>query len=702
MKFVNILVSSQLRNHIHLAQLNQIQQQRCQQQQQKQRQQQSPNCNQCLLLGTINVVPSAKNKTDGDSLETHDEVITVHVTAIIELNNLKSYPQFISNKVTVSKTESLNHEGSLTIIGMLRHDCPPNNFVTSFASNNNITDAQWNTLSNSSRQCRQIVRRIYSKCSDLQRLLMDTLFFNSQYFLYIEGCKGGFQELAEKGKIDTIHEKGHYDKISCDEIFSLDHLFNCPRDNCSEEYLFFTDKMTQCLDRSSMTVIQHDPNELLQSHLLREIISQRKNYPQSTPTDQNLYQDEQRIDLQYHSNFPFFIPFLFESLENTHCAIKTSLRQNQLYLKLSQSFNAPDDNIVCHVYEWKHEMPVALFDLDLVALSDAHDRMTRYLDIFIGFTLTLLLMLYIGPSNWFDMSMNHAVRVVDQVERLLNSLMGMPVGLKLNPPLNQAMGKFFLYHIYLWRTFVTLIRPLLAVAIHALTLTGLLGLSFLLSVGCGLFALITIHIYCFYGYAARFYNLQIRGLIALWRLFRGKKWNLLRHRVDSHSYGTDQLFVGTISFTILFFLVPTVLTYYLVFFTLHLVTRLLQDTLKYIYYLLTGLPIYTIILWLANSKKVASQVRLLPITSMEGSENLVANSIANKQTFVYLTSCIESLETTLVMNSQLHSYQRFKQKGHYELREKLLMFKPLQSHSQLTDLLSFECLRNKLLMGEIF
>lgn len=35
--------------------------------------------------------------------------------------------------------------------------------------------------------------------------------------------------------------------------------------------------------------------------------------------------------------------------------------------------------------------------------------------------------------------------------------------------------------------------------------------------------------------------MKIYGLSSLWRLFRGKKWNVLRQRVDSCSYDLDQV-----------------------------------------------------------------------------------------------------------------------------------------------------------------
>lgn len=44
--------------------------------------------------------------------------------------------------------------------------------------------------------------------------------------------------------------------------------------------------------------------------------------------------------------------------------------------------------------------------------------------------------------------------------------------------------------------------------------------------------------------SCRLYCLKICGLSSLWRLFRGKKWNVLRQRVDSCSYDLDQVLGG--------------------------------------------------------------------------------------------------------------------------------------------------------------
>lgn len=47
--------------------------------------------------------------------------------------------------------------------------------------------------------------------------------------------------------------------------------------------------------------------------------------------------------------------------------------------------------------------------------------------------------------------------------------------------------------------------------------------------------------------------------------FSGKRYNVLRNRVDSWEYDMDQLLFGTILFTLLAFLFPAVLVYYALF-----------------------------------------------------------------------------------------------------------------------------------------
>lgn len=208
--------------------------------------------------------------------------------------------------------------------------------------------------------------------------------------------------------------------------------------------------------------------------------------------------------------------------------------------------------------------------------------------------------------------------VVTTLRDLLHWLMGVPAGLKLNYALNNMLGKFFLYHINLWWMFLVLCKPCLDLAVHMLTWLGCLGLTFQLCILADLLDLVSFHVYCIYVYAARLYSVQLSGLVALWRLFLGRKWNPLRERVDSCKYSNDQLFVGTLAFTILLFLLPTTMMYYVVFTTLRLLVLLFRGVLAQFTWLLRAFPAYSTILWLTRATAVTSSVQVAVCTEISG------------------------------------------------------------------------------------
>lgn len=63
---------------------------------------------------------------------------------------------------------------------------------------------------------------------------------------------------------------------------------------------------------------------------------------------------------------------------------------------------------------------------------------------------------------------------------------------------------------------------------------------------------------------------------------QGKRYNVLRDRVDSWDYSIDQLILGTMLFTLVAFLAPTVIVYYALFALVSLFARhnLFNTTLR--------------------------------------------------------------------------------------------------------------------------
>ncbi|XP_041853139.1 phosphatidylinositol N-acetylglucosaminyltransferase subunit Q [Melanotaenia boesemani] len=246
-----------------------------------------------------------------------------------------------------------------------------------------------------------------------------------------------------------------------------------------------------------------------------------------------------------------------------------------------------------------------------------HTEFMRKANILVSFlvdvALGVLLMSWLYRDDHIAMLANTLVPAADHVakelEELLQWLMGAPAGLKMNRALDQVLGRFFLYHIHLWISYIHLMSPFIEGILWYGGLSACLGLTFALSLLSDMVALLTFHIYCFYVYGARLYCLKIYGLSSLWRLFRGKKWNVLRQRVDSCSYDLDQLFIGTLLLTILLFLLPTTALYYLVFTLLRLVVVLFQGVLHLSVDFINSFPLFAMGLRVCRSYRLAEGVK---------------------------------------------------------------------------------------------
>lgn len=122
----------------------------------------------------------------------------------------------------------------------------------------------------------------------------------------------------------------------------------------------------------------------------------------------------------------------------------------------------------------------------------------------------------------------------------------------------------------------------------------------------------TLHIYTFYRLITVAYRWYFVTMVSLFRLFRGKKWNVLRRRVDQADFTMDQLLVGTLLFSILFCTFPTIVAYYLLFLCAHLASLTLKTLLNSILIILNNFPIYLLILKLFKSPQLTERFKLSP------------------------------------------------------------------------------------------
>ncbi|ETI29456.1 hypothetical protein G647_01909 [Cladophialophora carrionii CBS 160.54] len=191
------------------------------------------------------------------------------------------------------------------------------------------------------------------------------------------------------------------------------------------------------------------------------------------------------------------------------------------------------------------------------------------------------------------------------LKRMIRWLMSYPGGLKLNTELAAFLGDLFLWVIEYWSsTIFLLILPRLPTIVYVIGCSSFAGASMPIAIFSDLLSLLTIHIYSFYVASARIFNWQLTIIVSLFHLFRGKKRNVLRNRIDNCDYDLDQLLLGTILFTLLFFLLPTVVVFYLTFASARMAIIALKATLDTCLACLNHFPLFALMLRIKDSQRL--------------------------------------------------------------------------------------------------
>lgn len=148
------------------------------------------------------------------------------------------------------------------------------------------------------------------------------------------------------------------------------------------------------------------------------------------------------------------------------------------------------------------------------------------------------------------------------------------------------------------------LEPILPQVIWFIGFSSFAGASMPIALFSDMLSILTLHIYSFYMASARIFHWQLTIIISLFHLFRGKKHNVLRKRIDSCDYDLDQLLLGTILFTLLFFLLPTVVVFYLTFAFARMAIISLKATLDTLLACLNHFPLFALMLRLKDSQRL--------------------------------------------------------------------------------------------------
>ncbi|THX33636.1 Gpi1-domain-containing protein [Aureobasidium pullulans] len=198
---------------------------------------------------------------------------------------------------------------------------------------------------------------------------------------------------------------------------------------------------------------------------------------------------------------------------------------------------------------------------------------------------------------------------IEGLQRMICWLMGYPGGLKLNEDLAQFLGDLFLWIIDYWAECMQSIRPLLPHVIRVIGFSSFAGASMPISLFSDLLSVLTIHVYAFYIASARIYNWQLTIIVSLFHLFRGKKRNVLRNRIDSCDYDLDQLLLGTILFALLTFLLPTIGVFYATFAGARMGIIAFKAALDTWLACLNHFPLFALMLRIKDSRRLPGGIR---------------------------------------------------------------------------------------------
>jgi phosphatidylinositol glycan class Q protein len=176
-----------------------------------------------------------------------------------------------------------------------------------------------------------------------------------------------------------------------------------------------------------------------------------------------------------------------------------------------------------------------------------------------------------------------------------NLLTSRPAGIKLNTQLAAMLGQMALAGIEWWTDVLSIMEFMGKYLLIAVAVIGSFGISFALSLVYDLVSILSSQLVLFYLMSARVYSMELGAILSLFRLFRGKKRNVLRNRIDSCDYSMEQIVLGTFMFTLLCFLFPTIASYYLSFAMVSVLVAAAHVCIQTIITLLNDLPIWNLL-----------------------------------------------------------------------------------------------------------
>ncbi|KAL1884111.1 hypothetical protein VTK73DRAFT_6780 [Phialemonium thermophilum] len=278
-------------------------------------------------------------------------------------------------------------------------------------------------------------------------------------------------------------------------------------------------------------------------------------------------------------------------------------------------------------------------------------------DVIIGIALGSYI---IDNASWVadEVSGLLGTYTVDALQSSISWLMGWPAGLKLNNELAAFLGDLFLWVIDYWANCIDLLRPVMPHIIQFVGFSSFAGASMPIALLSDMLSVLTVHIYSFYLASARIFHWQLNILVSLFHLFRGKKHNVLRNRIDSCDYDLDQLLVGTILFTLLSFLLPTVIVFYLNFAVARMAIISLKAVFDTLLSCLNHFPLFALMLRIKDPRRLPGGIRF-ELRDMKAQAQSIGSHLSSDHP---TTSIIYLKPIPLSFRAMFHQYFQMAQR----------------------------------------
>lgn len=194
-------------------------------------------------------------------------------------------------------------------------------------------------------------------------------------------------------------------------------------------------------------------------------------------------------------------------------------------------------------------------------------------------------------------------KAVHKIRQILLWLDSWPAGLKLNTELSRFYSHSFMGLIALWNRGFRTVIPLTPTLLSALELGSAFGVTMALAMVCDLICIFMAHVQLCYLVSVTVYGHLLQLAASLWNLFRGQRHNVLRNRTDPWEYDVDQLLLGTILFTLVAYLFPTVLVYYILFAIMRVSTILVYASLETALAFMNYFPLFALMLRIKDTQR---------------------------------------------------------------------------------------------------